>query len=212
MHIPDGFLDAKTWLGAAALGGAAVSYSLKKTGDALQDRQVPTLGVLGAFIFAAQMVNFPVGGGTSGHLLGAALATALLGPWSATLILTTVLVVQAVFFADGGITTLGANVLNMAVIAPLVAHFVYRLLGSGRPLSIFLGSWCSVVAAAAATALELALAGTVPLLAVLTAMVGWHLLIGIGEGLITCAVVAFVSRSGLLPSASPYGKGEAKIS
>ncbi|GFN23179.1 energy-coupling factor ABC transporter permease [Thermanaeromonas sp. C210] len=211
MHIPDGFLDAKTWLGAAALSGAAVGYGLKKTGEALQDRQIPVLGVLGAFIFAAQMVNFPVGGGTSGHLLGAALATALLGPWSATLILTTVLIIQAIFFADGGITALGANVLNMAVIAPMAAHCVYRLLGGVRPLSVFLGSWCSVIAAATATALELALAGAVPLPAVLTAMVGWHLLIGIGEGLVTCAVVAFVSRSGLLPSASPYENGEGKI-
>ncbi|HBT48204.1 MAG TPA: cobalamin biosynthesis protein CbiM [Peptococcaceae bacterium] len=211
MHIPDGFLDAKTWLGAAAVSGVAVGYGLKKTGEALQDRQIPVLGVLGAFIFAAQMVNFPVGGGTSGHLLGAALATALLGPWSATLILTTVLIIQALFFADGGITALGANVLNMAVIAPMVAHCVYRLLGGVRPLSIFLGSWCSVIAAAAATALELALAGTVPLSAVLAAMVGWHLLIGIGEGLITCAFVAFVRRSGLLAATGPYDEGEGKI-
>lgn len=210
MHIPDGFLDAKTWLGAAALSGAAVSYSLKKTRESLQDRQVPALGVMAAFIFAAQMVNFPVGGGTSGHLLGAALAAALLGPWSASLILTTVLIIQALFFADGGITALGANVLNMAVIAPLVAHLIYRFLGIRRLLAIFLGSWCSIVAAAIAAALELALAGTIPLSVVLPAMVGWHALIGIGEGFITCAVVAFVNRSGLLEPAFQYYGVEAE--
>ncbi|MGB9661129.1 MAG: energy-coupling factor ABC transporter permease [Moorellaceae bacterium] len=211
MHIPDGFLDTKTWVGAAALSSAAVGYSLKRTRAFLGDRQVPALGVMAAFIFAAQMVNFPVGGGTSGHLLGAALATALLGPWSSTLILTSVLLIQALFFADGGITALGANVLNMAVIASWVAHVFYRLLGIRRPWGVFLGSWCSVMVAAIACALELALSGTIPLSVVLPAMAAWHALIGVGEGLITCAVTALVARSGLWEPAAIYYRMEAGV-
>ncbi|ADL07356.1 energy-coupling factor ABC transporter permease [Thermosediminibacter oceani] len=210
MHIPDGFLDAKTWMSAAALSSVAVGYSIKKTRDSLGDRQAPALGVMAAFIFAAQMVNFPVGGGTSGHLLGAALATALLGPWGACLVLATVVIIQALFFADGGITVLGANILNMAVIAPLVSHLIYKFLGAGRPLAIFLGSWCSIFLSAIAVALQLALSGTIPLSVVLPAMAGWHALIGIGEGLITCAVYAFITRNGLLEPAVRYYGAEAK--
>ncbi|SMB98901.1 cobalt/nickel transport system permease protein [Thermanaeromonas toyohensis ToBE] len=198
MHIPDGFLDAKTWLGAAALSGATLYYGIKKTKERWQERQLPTLGAMSAFIFAAQMVNFPVAGGTSGHLLGAALATYFLGPWGAGLVLTTVLVIQALFFADGGITALGANVLNMAVIGPWVAQAIYRFVGY-RHLSIFLAAWASIVAAALACSLELAFSGTVPLRIVLPAMLGWHSLIGIGEGLITCGVVIFLKRIGVVP-------------
>jgi len=198
LHIPDGFLDAKTWLGAAALSGAALYCGLKKTKERWQERQLPTLGAMSAFIFAAQMVNFPVAGGTSGHLLGAALATFFLGPWGAALVLTTVLIIQALFFADGGITALGANVLNMAVIGPWVAQAMYRLVGY-RNLGIFLAAWTSIIAAASACSLELTFSGTVPLRLVLPAMLGWHALIGIGEGLITCGVVAFFKQIGVVP-------------
>jgi cobalt/nickel transport system permease protein len=139
-------------------------------------------------------------GGTSGHLLGGALAAILLGPWSAGLILTTVLIIQMLFFYDGGLTALGANVLNMAVIAPWVAYGTCRLVSNlfrssaGRTAAIFLASWMSVMAAALAASLEIAFSGTVPLKIVLPAMLGWHALIGIGEGLITVVVVSFVSR------------------
>ncbi|MQL53873.1 cobalamin biosynthesis protein CbiM [Desulfofundulus thermobenzoicus] len=200
MHIPDGFLDPKIWVSASAISAGAVATAVTKTRRVLEDRQVPALGVMGAFIFAAQMVNFPVAGGTSGHLLGGALAAVLLGPWSAGLILTTVLVIQMLFFYDGGLTALGANVLNMAFIAPWVAWGVYRLItgpvrgNAGRTIATFLASWLSVMAAALACTLEIALSGTVPLKVVLPAMMGWHALIGIGEGLITVVVITFVSR------------------
>lgn len=200
VHIPDGFLDPKIWVGASALSAGALAAAVSNTRKVLEDRQVPALGVMAAFIFAAQMINFPVAGGTSGHLLGGALAAILLGPWSAGLILTTVLVIQMLFFYDGGLTALGANVLNMAVIAPWVAYGTYRLVGglfkgnAGRTAATFLAAWLSVMAAALACSLEIAFSGTVPLAVVLPAMLGWHALIGIGEGLITVVVVSFVSR------------------
>ncbi|AIS52147.1 putative fused nickel transport protein NikMN [Thermoanaerobacter kivui] len=198
VHIPDGFLDPKVWMGASAVSAGALARALVQTKKTLEERQVPLLGITGAFIFAAQMFNFPVAGGTSGHLIGAALAVVLLGPWSATLILTAVLVIQMLFFYDGGLTALGANVLNMAVIAPWVAYGTYRLFvglfrgNIGRVAAIFVASWLSVMAGAMACSLELALSGTVPLRIVLPDMMGWHALIGIGEGLITTVVVSFV--------------------
>ncbi|MEW5763264.1 MAG: energy-coupling factor ABC transporter permease [Bacillota bacterium] len=200
MHIPDGFLDPKVWAGAYAVSAGAVGAAVAKAGKVLEQRQIPLLGVMAAFIFAAQMVNFPVAGGTSGHLLGGALAAILVGPWGAGLILTTVLVIQMLFFYDGGFTALGANVLNMAIIAPWVAYGTYRALGSilkgtaGRNVAVFLAAWLSVVAAALACSLEIALSGTVPLKVVLPAMLGWHVLIGLGEGLLTVVAVAYVAR------------------
>jgi cobalt/nickel transport system permease protein len=208
MHLPDGFLNTPTWVGAAVLSTAAVGYAVRRTRAELGERQIPTLGVLAAFIFAAQMVNFPVAGGTSGHLLGAALAAILLGPWPAAIVLTTVLAVQTLFFQDGGITALGANVLNMAVIAVLAGYAAYRLLGAllpartGKLAATFLAAWVSVMASAAAAALELAFSGTLPLSVVLPAMIYWHALIGLGEGLITTAVVAYATRVNLVPALS----------
>ncbi|MCL4426128.1 MAG: energy-coupling factor ABC transporter permease [Firmicutes bacterium] len=203
MHIPDGFLDARTWIGATAAGAGAVGYSLKKTREVLEERQIPLLGVIAAFIFAAQMVNFPVAGGTSGHLIGAVLAAILLGPWAAGLVMTVVIMVQALFFGDGGITALGANVLNMAFFATFSGYYAYRLLsrlfGGGKAratgtfIVTFLASWFSVVTAATAAALELAASGTVPLGVVLPAMLFWHVIIGIGEGVITAVAVSFVT-------------------
>lgn len=197
MHIPDGFLDVKTWVTTAALSTMAVGCAVRKTKDELGERQVPTLGVLAAFIFAAQMVNFPIVGGTSGHLMGATLAAVLLGPWSASIIMTTVLAVQALFFQDGGITALGANVFNMAVTAVAVGYGTYRLLSGPAPERVrklaatFAASWMSVLAASVAASVELAASGVLPLRAALVAMFGWHIFIGLGEGIITTAVVAY---------------------
>ncbi|TYP57877.1 energy-coupling factor ABC transporter permease [Thermosediminibacter litoriperuensis] len=199
MHIPDGFLDAKTVVATAAASAFALKHNMAKVKEELNERELPALGVMAAFIFAAQMVNFPVMAGTSGHLLGAALAAVLVGPYSAGLILTTVLIVQCLFFQDGGLTALGANILNIAVAAPFVAQFVYNAVrkfnfaGSGTAAT-FLSAWFSVMAAAFLTSAELALSGTVRLGAVLTPMMIVHAVIGIGEGLITCAAVAYVGR------------------
>jgi len=199
LHIPDGFLSG----GVAALCGvaavAAVAYGLRVANMELDEARVPLLGVLAAFIFATQMLNFPIAGGTSGHLLGAALAAVLLGPWLACLVLAVVLVVQAFAFADGGITALGANVLNMGVLGALLAG--YLMVGAAKVLPhtrvTFLGtvgvvSWLAVMVGAAATSVELAVSDTVALGTSLPAMLGVHALIGIGEAVITVAAVSAV--------------------
>ena len=126
MHIPDGFINLPTSaaFGAAAAGG--VWYSIRQAARFLDDRRVPLAGLVAAFVFAAQMVNFPVVSGTSGHLLGGVLAAVLVGPWLGALVITVVLVVQGVFFADGGLTALGLNVFNMAIVGALGGYLLYR--------------------------------------------------------------------------------------
>ncbi len=187
---------------------AAVGVALKRADVELDERRVPLLGVTAAFIFAVQMLNFPVAGGTSGHLLGAALAAILLGPWMACLAMSVVLVAQAFVFADGGITALGANILNMGVIgALLVGGLMYaaRSVSGNRRSAVLaiagVGAWLAVMAGAAATSIELALSDTVPLGTVLPPMLGVHALIGIGEAVITVAAVSAVlaTRPDLIP-------------
>jgi cobalt/nickel transport system permease protein len=160
------------------------------------------MGVLAAFIFAAQMLNFTVAGGTSGHLIGGALAAILLGPWAAILTMTTVVGIQALVFQDGGLLVMGANILNMGVIAVLVAYGIYRgvmALAGGRRWGLFVGgfaaAWLSVVVAAVACAIQLAFSGNSPLGVALPAMAGVHVLIGIGEGAITVGALAFVTAA-----------------
>ena len=196
MHIPDGFLSTDVALVCAVPAVAAVGMGLRQANRTLDERRVPLLGVTAAFVFAAQMLNFPVAGGTSGHFLGAALAAILLGPWLACLTLAVVIGVQALVFADGGITALGANILNMGVIgALLVGGLMYaaRAVAPTRILAISaVGAWLAVMLGATATAFELALSGTVPLHTVLPAMLGTHALIGAGEAVITVAAVSAV--------------------
>lgn len=200
MHIPDGFLEAGTWAPAWLLSIGGIRYSLKKTAAVLQDRMVPLMGVMSAFIFAAQMVNFPVMGGTSGHLLGCVLAAVLLGPYAGAIVLSCVLIVQCIIFQDGGLTTLGANILNMAMAGTLGGYLVYHLISgaSRRHKSILAGtavaSWFSVMLASGFCAIELALSGTSPLAVVLPAMLGIHALIGIGEAAITTLIIGFVLK------------------
>jgi cobalt/nickel transport system permease protein len=199
MHIPDGFLSPGVAAGCAVPAAGAVAYGLRRANRELDERRVPLLGVTAAFVFAAQMLNFPVAGGTSGHFLGAALAAILLGPWLAGLVLSVVLVVQAFVFADGGITALGANVLNMGVIGALVVGGLMvaaRRVLPNRPRVLLavagVGAWLAVVAGAVACSFELAISGTVPLGTVLPAMLGVHVLIGAGEAAITVAAVSAV--------------------
>jgi cobalt/nickel transport system permease protein len=182
------------------LAAAGIGMSLWRSGKALGARQVPLMGILAAFIFAAQMLNFTVAAGTSGHLIGGALAVILLGPWAAVLTMTTVVSIQAVVFQDGGLLVMGANILNMALIAPLVAYGVYRglmALAGGRRWGLFIGgfaaAWFSVVISAVATSVELAFSGTALLGVTLPMMAGVHILIGIGEGLITVGALAFIA-------------------
>src|SRR3954451_12998430 len=212
MHIPDGFLSPEVALACAAPAVACTGIGLRRANAELDERRVPLLGVTAAFIFAAQMLNFPVAGGTSGHFLGAALAAILLGPWLACLVMAVVIGVQAFVFADGGITALGANILNMGVIGALLVGglmlLARRLLGRGRTALLVIaggGAWLAVMAGATATSFELALSGTVPLGTVLPTMLGVHALIGIGEAVVTVTAVSAVlaSRPDLVAGAGP---------
>src|SRR3954454_658678 len=194
MHIPDGFLTTDVALSCAVPAAVAVGVGLRRASTDLDERRVPLLGVTAAFVFAAQMLNFPVAGGTSGHFLRAALAAILVGPWLACLVMAGAVGVQAFVFDDGGITALGANILNMGVIGALLVGglmlLARGLIGRGRtPLLAVagVGAWLAVMAGAAATSFELALSGTVPLGTVLPAMLAVHALIGVGEAVITVA-------------------------
>jgi cobalt/nickel transport system permease protein len=197
MHIPDGFLSNDVAVACAIPAVAAVGYGLRRAEVDLDDRRVPLLGVTAAFVFAAQMLNFPVAGGTSGHFLGAALATILLGPWLACLVLAVVLATQSFVFADGGVSALGANIVNMGVIGALATGGLMlaarRVLPRRRGVLLGVagaGAWLAVVAGAAGTSACLALSGTVPLATVLPAMLGVHVVIGLGEAVITVAALS----------------------
>ncbi|MFL7808633.1 MAG: energy-coupling factor ABC transporter permease [Anaerolineae bacterium] len=199
MHIPDGFVNTGTSVVTWVASAGGLSYAVRRVNKELGERQVPLMGVSAAFIFAAQMLNFTVAGGTSGHLLGGALAAILLGPWAGMLVMTSVLAVQALLFQDGGLLALGPNVFNMAVVGVLVGWLTYeglrRLLGSrtwGQMAAGFAAGWLSVVVASIVASVELALSGTSPFGVVLPAMGVVSELIGIGEGLITVAVLAFL--------------------
>jgi cobalt/nickel transport system permease protein len=200
MHIPDGFINATTSLGAGAVTLGGIGVAVRRSAATLEDRQVPLAGLVAAFVFAAQMLNFPVAAGTSGHLIGAVLAAVLVGPWAGALCLSVVLLVQALF-ADGGLTALGLNILNLAFAAGLGGYAVFlglrKLLPKTRRavvLSVGVASGLSVVLAAIAFLVEYALGANVgvPFGTVAGAMVGVHLLIGIGEGVITAMTVSAV--------------------
>ena len=196
MHIPDGFLSPPVWAGLGLASVVGVGVAVRSASRDLREHQIPLMGVTGAFVFAAQMINMPVGAGTSGHLVGAALLTALLGPHLAAVTLCCVVATQALLFQDGGITALGANVFNMALLGSYVSGGVLwlgrRLLP--RAVAEFGAGWLSVVLAAAVVAVELALSGTVPLGPAMVAMVSVHAVIGLLEGAITVAVLRFLLR------------------
>jgi cobalt/nickel transport system permease protein len=209
MHIPDGFLSVPVSLIMWVASLLAIGAAIRLSGRELGERQVPLMGVLAAAIFAGQMLNFSVAGGTSGHLMGAAIATILLGPWAAVLVLTTVVGVQALIFQDGGLLAMGSNIFNMGVIGVAVSYFVYqsvRKIAGGRSWGIFAGgylaAWFSIVIASLAVALQLAASGTSPANIAVPTMAGVHALIGIGEGLITLGALSFLyaSRRDLLVS------------
>ncbi len=215
MHIPDGFIDIPTSTAFAALAAAGVALSIKGAKSTLDEKTAPLAGLTATFIFAVQMLNFPVAAGTSGHLLGGALAAVLVGPYAATLSLTVVLLMQGLLFADGGLTAIGLNVFNMAIIGVWAGYGAFLLLQKILPSSKFsttvsagLAGLLSVPAAAAGFVLQYSIGAnaTFSVSAVLTAMISTHVLIGIGEALITAFAVGAVlaSRSDLV-----YGyKGE----
>lgn len=201
MHVPDGFLDAPTSIATGVVAVTAVGVALRKARGELDDRTAPMAGLVATFVFAAQMMNFPVGLGTSGHLLGGALAAVLVGPWTALLAVSVVLIVQSLLLADGGITALGTNISLMAVIGVVVGWLAFRGLQRLMPKRLGLvpvlagvGALVSVPVAALGFVGLFAVGGTapVPLAGLTTAMLGWHVLIGLGEAAITGLVVASV--------------------
>lgn len=201
MHVPDGFLDAATSVGTGVVATAGVAVALRKAREELDERAAPLAGLTAAFVFAAQMINFPVGVGTSGHLMGGALAAVLVGPWTAVLVMSVVLLIQALLFADGGLTALGTNVTLIGLVTVVVGWLVARSLLAvlpRRPASVVpaatAGALLSVPAAAAVFVVLFTIGGSAGLpLGTLTAtMVGWHTLIGIGEALITGLTVSAV--------------------
>lgn len=201
MHIPDGFLDVKTAVTAGLFSATGLGAALRHVGRHLRSRKIPLIGLTAAFIFVAQMLNFPVASGTSGHLLGATFAAVLLGPGAAVIVMSSVLIVQSFIFADGGILALGANIFNMAIVAPLVGFGVYRILRlflhghQGQLVSVGVASWFSTVVAAVFCAGELASSGTAEWRTVFPAMTGIHMITGFGESAITMLVIAAIGRT-----------------
>ncbi len=201
MHIPDGFINAPTSLVAGVLALVAVAWCVRRTSETLDDRDIPVVGLAAAFVFAAQMLNFPVANGTSGHLLGGVLAAVLVGPWAGALAVTVVLLVQALLFADGGLSALGLNVINMALVGAFAGYGLFWLLrrllgnrsGSVTPAA-GLAAFAVPVLASLVFTLEYAVGGNdaVSVGAVAAAMVGVHALIGIGEGIITGLAIGAV--------------------
>jgi cobalt/nickel transport system permease protein len=214
LHIPDGFLSTVVSLVFWVLTIIAVSIAISKTNKSLGEKQIPLMGIMAAFIFAAQMLNFPVAGGTSGHFLGGALAAIVLGPWAGILVMTAVISVQALLFQDGGLLVMGANIFDMGILTAIIGFGLYRIVsGSGnKTLKLVIAgvaAWLSTMAAALLTALQLWISGTSSLQIVMPAMLGVHALIGIGEALITAAALGFIfqTRPDLLEGEAIAEKG-----
>ena len=203
MHIPDGYLSLPVsgicWILAIAL----IALGLNRVRSEYQERAVPLMGVCAAFIFAAQMINFPIPGGTSGHLLGGTLAGVLLGPWAGSLVMAVVFIVQATLFQDGGLTVLGANIVNMGLVGIFCGYYLYKVIRSalgfnswrGMAVGTAIAAWSSVFIASLLCAVQLAISGTIGLPVALSAMAFWHVLIGIGEAVITLLAVSYVRRT-----------------
>lgn len=201
MHIPDGFLNASTSLGAGVAAAGGIAVSLRQAGKDALDSRAPMTGLVAAFVFSAQMLNFPVASGTSGHLLGGLLAAVLVGPWLGALALTVVLVVQSLLFADGGVSALGLNIINMAFIPAFMGYGLYWLARRALPVSrtgvlaaTAVSAFASVVLASIMFTIEYAIGGNgaAPIGTVAGVMVGVHVLIAIGEAIISTLTVGAV--------------------
>ena len=202
LHAPDGFLTVPVAIVMWVLTVGVLAIAVRRTNGALDERAVPLMGVMAAFIFAAQMFNFPVAGGTSGHLLGGVLAAILLGPWAGTLVMACVVAVQGLLFQDGGLVVMGANIFNMGIVGTLGGYYVYRLLAGvlggearARIPAAAIAAWLAVEGGALAISLQLIISGTVPAETTLPVMLGVHALIGIGEALITVGALAFIGTA-----------------
>jgi len=202
LHIPDGFLSTPVSILGWVLAILIIGFALRQTRGQLGEKQIPLTGVLAAFIFAAQSINIPVGGGTSGHLLGGTLAAIILGPWAAVLIMTCVVSIQALLFQDGGVVVLGFNILNMGVLTAFTGYVAYqatrRLLGEGRKSILIagaVGGWLSMLVGAIGVGVELGISGTSPMNVAIPAMAIVHTVLGVIEAVITVGALAFISTS-----------------
>ena len=200
LHAPDGFFSLPISIAGYVVAAAFIAIAIRRTQGELNERMVPMMGVMAAFIFAAQMINFPVAGGTSGHLVGGALAAIILGPWAAIIVMTAVVGLQALLFQDGGLVVLGVNLVMMSIVSCISGYSVYyaarRIGGASSRVTLivggFIAAWVSVMVAANVAAFALALSGTSPLSLALPALAAVHALIGIGEGLITVFALSFI--------------------
>ena len=201
MHIPDGFLSFEIWAPLWVVAILILAFAVWRTNKKLGDKHVPLLGVLAAFVFAAQMLNVPVAGGTSGHMLGGVLIAVFVGPLAGSIVMSSIFVVQGVFFQDGGITAMGANIINMGLIGTILGYFIYlgirKALKGERGMIIGAGvaAWIAVMLASTATSLELVASGTSPIAIVLPAMTAIHVIVGVIEAAITVAIIGFVSKT-----------------
>ncbi|HEY4695422.1 MAG TPA: energy-coupling factor ABC transporter permease [Candidatus Hydromicrobium sp.] len=200
MHIPDGFVDLKTAVFTGVISAGSLAAAIYKVKRYFKTKVIALMGVMSALIFALQMINFSIPGGTSGHLLGGALAAIILGPHAGAIVIAVVLIVQAFVFMDGGVTALGANIFNMAIIGVYGSYFIFWLIRkiSKSKVNFFIStavaSWLSVIAASFFAALELGISGTYAMGVTLKAMVLVHMIIGIGEAIITVAVIVFINK------------------
>jgi cobalt/nickel transport system permease protein len=200
MHIPDGFLTNRIAVALDAISGAGILFAARRVKLDFSGRVVPIMGVLAAFVFAAQMLNFPILGGTSGHLIGGSLLAILLGPMAGFMTMTTVVIAQALFLQDGGLVALGANIFNICAITCFSGYAVYKILNlsasGGKRLLVagFIAGWVSLMLSAACCALELGLSGAIPLRIGLTTMLGYHAVVGAVEGILTAGVLSFLHK------------------
>lgn len=200
MHIPDGFVDLKTAISTGVVSAGGLAAAIYKVKSYFKAKVIALMGVVSALIFALQMINFTIPGGTSGHLLGGALAAIILGPYAGAIVVAVVLIVQAFIFMDGGVVALGSNIFNMAIIGVYGSYMIYWLICKMSKskvvffTAVALASWLSVVVASFFAALELGISGTYAMGVTLKAMTGVHAIIGIGEAIVTLAVVAFINK------------------
>ena len=211
MHIPDGFLDPHVWVPLDVVSGTFVAIGLRRVSAAFEEKAVPLMGVLAAFVFAGQMINIPVAGGTSGHFLGGALVGALLGPWAGLIVISVVLMVQCFLFQDGGVAALGANIFNMGILGAMGGALLYRAGGwvfhGSRHVfwSGFVAGWLAMVISAFSCAGQLCLSRVVPWSTGVTVIVGIHSVLGVLEGAVTGAVLESLSKS--RPDLFRFGQG-----
>lgn len=211
MHIPDGFLSLPTSLGALGISAGYAVYCHHKVKKvfAENEQNIPLIGCVAAFVFAAQMLNFPVLSGTSGHFMGSTLVTALFGPYIAFFVMTIVLAIQALFFGDGGLLAIGANIIDMAILSPLMASLVLNIIKPSLNIEkskIFIASLFSILVSAASCSVLIGISGTIDMKIILMSMLSVHALIGVGEGLITISALMFLKKFQIISKDLKYAQ------